>query len=476
MSDFVLPKPLASVLAALAFLFAIDLSAWNAYRQVKQATDELARHVNTLEALQPLPELVQQMESDMRGYLLTGSITSLNRYRAAADQLPRFTQTALALVQQDSRQYTLVQAAGAAAQDWLVRYASPMVVKRNARGANPQPAAATSEFIHQTSEYGKAARIRVQFERSIELEREHISSAQAQLKRQLEHVGTWMKIRAFALLVALAALTLLLGRTLAKLTGQMRSREVAEDQMRTSSAAMHAISAASPLGMFLADASGACVQANSAFERITGLPEGGVLGNGWQSALHPEDQKRVVAAWNAFTTSEAPFDSVHRFVHRNGKVAWSSMRSTTMRNGDRLIGFACSIEDISDRHEAEDALRKSEERLNLALETSRRALFDWHIPSGEVLLSRQWNILMGYGSQALTTTARRLNELIHPADAESFAEAIANALKTNKPISLAEFRVETKSGQWKRLYLTGRVTERDAAGRAVRLIGTIAAD
>jgi hypothetical protein len=83
---------------------------------------------------------------------------------------------------------------------------------------------------------------------------------------------------------------------------------------------------------------------------------------------------------------------------------------------------------------------------------------------------------MGYGAQAVTTTARRLNELIHPDDAEKFGEAIANASKTNKPMSRVELRVETKSGQWKQLYLSGRVTERDAAGRAVRLIGIIAAD
>src|SRR4051812_11923331 len=476
MSNFVLTKPVAFALAALAFLFFIDLFAWAAYREAKQASAELTRHINTVEALQGLPKIVLEIESNMRGYLATGSIASLNRYRAAADRLPAITQRALALVEQDPRQHRLVEATGAAARDWLVRYASPMVVKRNAGSANPETAAAISQFMSQSPKYSKAERIRVQFEKSIELEREHVSVAQAKLTHKLQRVGTWMKGRAFALLLVLAALTLLLGRTLAKLTGQMHSREIAEDRMRTSSATMHAMSAASPLGMFLADASKACVQSNSAFQRITGLSEAGVLGDGWQSALHPEDRKRVVAAWNAFTTSEAQFTSVHRFVHRSGKVVWTSMRSTSMKDGDRWIGFACSVEDISERHEAEDALRKSEERLNVVLENSRLALFDWHIPSGEVLLSRQWNILLGYGAQPVTTTARRLNELIHPDDTEKFGEAIANALKTNKPMSRAELRVETKSGQWKRLYLTGRVAERDAAGRAVRLIGTIAAD
>jgi PAS domain S-box-containing protein len=308
------------------------------------------------------------------------------------------------------------------------------------------------------------------------LEHEHVSVAEQKLTRRFDRISTWMRGRACALLLALAALTLMLGRMLAKLTGQMRSREVAESAMRTSSATMRAIGDASPLGMFLADGSGACVQSNAAFERITGLAGADVLGQGWQSALHPDDQGRVVAAWSAATSSGAPFASVHRFVHRNGKVVWASMKSARMSDGEQLLGFACSIEDVSERREADEALRRSEERLHLALESSRLALFDWHIPSGEVFLSREWNMLIGYGSQPLTTTVRRLNELINPEDLDGLSEAIVSTFKTNKSMSRIELRVETKSGHWKRVYCSGRVSERDGAGRAVRLTGTIASD
>ena len=146
-----------------------------------------------------------------------------------------------------------------------------------------------------------------------------------------------------------------------------------------------------------------------------------------------------------------------------------------MSDGEQLIGFACSIEDVSERREAEEALRKSEERLHLALESSQLALFDWHVPSGEIFLSREWNELTGYGPQALTTTARRLNDLIHPDDREALRQAIIDVFKTNNAIARKEFRVETRTGQWKRVYCSGRVTERDAIGRAVRLTGTVTA-
>jgi PAS domain S-box-containing protein len=473
---FILPRPILLVLAALGLLFAIDLFALAAYRELEQASAELNNRMHAAEALQALPVMMLEMQAGMRGYILTRSSASLDRYRAAADQFPGVAQNALALLGEDTRQRKLAQAAAESARDWLARYASPLIVKRSAGDDSQRTATAILEIMRKSQAESQAERIRAQFAESIQIERERIADAQLNLKHKLDRIGVWMRGRALALLVALAALTLMLGRTLAKLTGQMRSREAAESAMRTSSATLRAMSESSPLGMFLADASGACVQSNPSFERITGLSEAAVLGTGWQSTLHPDDRDRVVAAWRAATTAGTPFVSVHRFVHRAGKVVWASMKSARMSDGRDLIGFACSIEDVSERREAEEALRKSEERLHLALESSRLALFDWHVPSGEMFLSREWNTLTGYGSQAQTTSARRLNDLIHPDDREALREAIIGTFKTNKTMARTEFRIETRSGQWKRVYCSGRVTERDAVGRAVRLTGTITLD
>jgi PAS domain S-box-containing protein len=474
-SRLVLPRPILLVLAALGLLFAIDLFALAAYRELEQASEKLNQRIRTLEALQPLPMMMLEMHSGMRGYLLTGSAASLDRYRAAANQFPDVAEKALALLGDDARQRQLVEGGIVSTRDWLARYASPLVVKRSAGDDGQRTTTAILEIMRKGQGERQAERILAQFVESIQIERERVADARLTLTRKLDRIAAWMRGRALALLLALAALTLMLGRTLAKLTGQVRSREAAESATRTSSATLRAMSDASPLGMFLADGSGACVQSNPTFERITGLSEPAVLGNGWQSTLHPDDRERVVAAWSAATTTGASFASVHRFVHRSGKVVWASMKSARMSDGGQLIGFACSIEDVSERREAEEALRKSEERLHLALESSRLALFDWHVPSGEVFLSREWNALTGYGPQALTTTARRLNELIHPEDREALREAMVGVFKTNKPIPRTEFRIETRSGQWKRVYCSGRVTERDAVGRAVRMTGTITA-
>ncbi|MEO8156841.1 MAG: PAS domain-containing protein [Betaproteobacteria bacterium] len=471
-----LPRPVVLVLVALGLLFAIDLFALANQRELEQAVEKLNHRIQAAEGLQHLSKLMLEMQSGMRGYLMSGSTSSLNRYRAAADRFPDAAQEALALLKDDPRQSLLAQSGAASAQAWLVAYASPLVVKRSA-GDNSQRSLATLlEATRKGPGENQAEHIVVQFAESNRIARELVADAQFDVKHKLDRSAVWMRGRAFTLLLALAALTLMLGRTLAKLTNQTRSREVAENATKTSLATLRAMSDASPLGIFLADESGACAQSNLAFERITGLAEAAIRGDGWQATLHPDDRERVVAAWESAAAAGTAFASEHRFVHRNGKVVRVSMKSARMADGAHLLGFACSIEDISERHKIEEALRKCEERLHLALENSRHALFDWHIPSGEIFFSAEWNGMTGRDPQPLTTTARRLNDQIHPDDRETLRDAVIEALKGGKSLSRAQVRIAIRSGQWKQVHCDAQVTERDALGRAVRLTGTIAAD
>ena len=246
-SRIVLPLPILFVLVALGFLFAIDLFALAAYRELDQAVRELNRRSLLLEALQPLPVKMLEMQSGLRGYLLTGSSTPLNLYRAAADEFPGIAEKAVALLDGDPRHQQLVASAAASARDWLDRYASPLVVKRSAGEDVQRTMKAILETMRKGPGESQAERIRAQFVESIRIEREHIAGAQLKLQSKLESTAAWMRGRAVALLLALAALALLLRRTLAKLAGQRHSREVAESAMRTSAATLRAMSEASPL-------------------------------------------------------------------------------------------------------------------------------------------------------------------------------------------------------------------------------------
>lgn len=471
-----IPRPILAVLAVLGVLFAIDLFALGAYHQLEQAVDELRARSEMLEALQPLPGIVLQMQSGMRGYLLTGDLAFLKRYRAASESFPAAVAHALALVGDDPAQRARLEEAAGLTEEWLATYLSPLVIKRNASEGARNTMAAVLNTVREGKGEALADRISGQLEDIQRAEAARVAGAEGRIQEELRRVGQWMLARGAALLLALAALALLLGRTIERLGGQIRGREVAERAARQSEAARRAMDDASPLGMFVADVSGSCTHANAAFARISGLAQSALNGHGWQSALHPDDRDRVLPAWNQAIAQHAGFASEHRFLHRSGHVLWVTMKAARMSDRDQLIGFVCTVEDVTERHEAEEALHKSEERLHLALECSGLALFDWHVPSGEMFLSRQWGVIAGDRQEPLTTTARRLAELVHPEDRERLREATIGAFKGAKPTFHAEFRIQVRGGPWKWVFSQGQVTERDSIGRAVRLTGTIGAD
>src|SRR5205807_2201522 len=67
-----------------------------------------------------------------------------------------------------------------------------------------------------------------------------------------------------------------------------------------------------------------------------------------------------------------------------------------------------------------------------------------------------------------------LYDMMHPEDRERSRGIMARALKGELPEYVDEFRVPTRTGEWKWLQARGRVVEHDAEGRALRVSGTIA--
>jgi PAS domain S-box-containing protein len=308
-----------------------------------------------------------------------------------------------------------------------------------------------------------------------------LAQTDARLQGELEREAQWMLARAVALLLALAALAVIFARMLNRLSGvrtvlagQVRSREAAERAVRSNEAVLQSMNDASPMGMFVTDEAGSCTYANLAFERITGLISSAIRADGWQNAIHPDDRDRVVSAWRTAIATRAPFSSEHRFLHRKGRVVWVAMSATTMFEGTQAIGLVCTVQDVTALREAADNLRRSNERLQIALESSKLGLIDWHLPSGEIVLGDRWGAILGERNEQTTTTARRLSELLHPDDREGLRQQLIAVLKGKSASLETEFRLRTSDSQWKAVTCHGRVTERDKLGRAVQFAGTFA--
>ena len=143
----------------------------------------------------------------------------------------------------------------------------------------------------------------------------------------------------------------------------LMERKATQDALLASEARFRAMSDASPLGMFVSDAQGACVYTNAAYHKISGLSFEQTLGTNWSVAIHPEDRQRVLAEWRAAARLEAPFQTEFRFQQEDRSIVWTRVNSAPMGEGKTLRGLVQTVEDITQRKAAELALQVAEEAL-----------------------------------------------------------------------------------------------------------------
>jgi diguanylate cyclase (GGDEF)-like protein/PAS domain S-box-containing protein len=132
------------------------------------------------------------------------------------------------------------------------------------------------------------------------------------------------------------------------------------------------------------------------------------------------------------------------------------------------------INDLTVRHEAELQRARSEERLSLALEGSGLALFDWDIGADRIYHSAQASAMRDDLPVETTASPAELRSFVHPDDLDAMRASMKATLTGAVPEYHAEFRIRRRSGDWLWVRARGRVVERDAGGRALRLAGTYA--
>ena len=100
--------------------------------------------------------------------------------------------------------------------------------------------------------------------------------------------------------------------------------------------------------------------------------------------IHPEDRERVRQHVAQVLRNEAVPPIEHRILHKNGAIRW--VRDTIVRHCDEsgtLVRYDGLVEDISERRQAEESLRKSEERFNLAVRGTDAGIRDWNLLTDE---------------------------------------------------------------------------------------------
>ena len=132
----------------------------------------------------------------------------------------------------------------------------------------------------------------------------------------------------------------------------------------------------------------------------------------------------------------------------------------------------CFIQDISERKRMEQALKESEERLDLALSGANEGIWDWHVDDGSVYFDSRYYIMAGYEPGEFPGVFDEWEKRVHKDDIEKAKTAISRYLAGDLEAFDVEFRFRRKDGGFMWIQSRGKVVARNDQGTPQRFIGT----
>ncbi len=128
-------------------------------------------------------------------------------------------------------------------------------------------------------------------------------------------------------------------------------------------------------------------------------------------------------------------------------------------------------QEILNREEAEQALRESQQRLELAFQGADLYSWDWDVKTGLLVCDSGFAEFLGYRHDEIHPSKKSWEELVHPEDRPGFARSIERHLQGSSSLLEFEYRVHAKAGGWKWILTRGKVSELDQQGRPLRVLG-----
>jgi PAS domain S-box-containing protein len=212
---------------------------------------------------------------------------------------------------------------------------------------------------------------------------------------------------------------------------------------------------------------------NAAAERIFGFTRDEAVGSPVTLIIPPELQDEEKQILGRLRKGERidHFETVR--ITKSGRRLNVSLTISPVRDSSgRIVGASKIARDVSERKRIEDALHEGQLQLDLALEASKTALFDWDLVEAKGKWNEQMAAIYNFRPAEKLITAQEFRSLFHTDDVQRLADEAKRTLEeSGRERFHFEYRTVRADGELRWIFSRGRIL-RNANGKPVRLIGT----
>lgn len=223
-------------------------------------------------------------------------------------------------------------------------------------------------------------------------------------------------------------------------------------------------------GIHVLDAEGNVQEASDAFCSMLGYTRAELLGMNvaqWDARWSSEEVKQMVRRMQQLKTAPTVFETKHR---RRDRCVIDVEISSIGVELDGKPALFCSARDITERKRADQVLKDSEQRLNLASAAGEVGVWDLDLISDQAWRSLRHDQIFGYDSVQPSWDHKIFMSHVIPEDREIVQRRFEGAYDSGH--LLMECRILRKDQSLRWIAVNGQVF-RDEHGKPVRMMGVI---
>lgn len=209
------------------------------------------------------------------------------------------------------------------------------------------------------------------------------------------------------------------------------------------------------------------------WKQQTGQCQASAEGDGWLDVVHPDDRAHALTAWRRITASEAVGVVEYRARHADGGYRWILARAVPLKDQfGRLVEWVGVATDVHETRQATIALRIQEERHRLAVLATQDAIWDWDLASDETEWNEAATHFFGRETSGVDQGGGWWTSRIHPDDRARVLASIQATIQGQETRWTDAYRFLRSDDTYAEVVDRGFII-RDAAGRAVRMVGAM---